>query len=232
MMAITFVIGGLFHLLKFNRHVIWAYVKRSREERSQFRWAVLGSIVVFIVVIAGTISDVQPFAAVIDVNERFRNGWVEQGDAPPAPHLEERTLAQVARGLGIEAEEACASLRQQGIACTDTEAALVEIAEASGVSPADIYRVLRPEQAQIGGQTGRHLSSQTEQGHGSGWGRMTVAEAARSRSIDPDRAIENLRRQGIEASPDQNLRELAQLSGVSPGELAQLMSTDADRLID
>lgn len=56
LMSIAFLLGGLFHLLKFNRRVIWAYARRSGEVESPFRWAVIGSLAVALLILAGTIA--------------------------------------------------------------------------------------------------------------------------------------------------------------------------------
>jgi hypothetical protein len=224
LMAILFLVGGLFHLLKFNRRTIWTYVRRSKEEASPFRWAVIGSVVVFAVVMIGTLSDVQPFAAVIDVNERFRNGLLARtAGSPPTAHLEELTLAQVAERLSLDPADACDTLRRRGLLCDHPGVTLVEIARANTTSPDQIYALLDPAHA-AGETRGQHMPGATGGGPGAGWGRLTVADVAAKLGISPEQAVENLRLRGIDAANDDSLRAVADRSGLRPADLPALIS--------
>jgi len=225
LMALLFLVGGLFHLFKFNRHVIWAYVRRSREEASPFRWAVIGSVVVFAVFLVGTLINVQPFAAVMDVSELFRNGLLASDtSSPPTPHLEELTLAQLAGQLGLDPSDACDTLRTYGLSCDDPSATLLQIARDNGASPNEVYAKLRP--APAGGQRDSAHPSTAGGARGAGWGRPTVAEVAAQQTIPASRAIDNLRRHGIDATADETVRDVAVRHGLRPADLPAMMSSE------
>jgi hypothetical protein len=229
-MAVVFLVGGLFHLLKFNRRVIWAYVRRSREEKSQFRWAIVASTVIFGMVLAGTLVDTQPFSAVMDLNDLFREGLLAKDTAlPPTPHFEELTLAEVAGGLGVEPAAACERLRRQGLECDDADERLLELARANRRSPDQIYRLIVPNGFDGRSRPDRHISNGTGrgEGRGDGWGRMTVAEAADRLGVSLEAALQNLRRNGIEATGDESLRAVSERAGVRPADVFPLMSPGA-----
>ncbi len=231
LMSIAFLVGGLFHLLKFNRRVIWAYVRRSGEVESPFRWAVIGSVVVSLAILVGTLAGVPPFATVVQVKEGFREGWgADAAPAAPIPHLEEQTLAQIAERLQLDPDEACESLRSQGVTCDSPSATLRQIAASAGRSPADVYRLLRPAasgRAELPG-TGEAanplLGAPGTEGHGAGWGRMTVAEVAAQRGLTVDEALASLAKHGIVAPAGASLRELASQHGLRPADLAGLLA--------
>jgi hypothetical protein len=227
LMAILFLVGGLFHLLKFNRRTIWTYVRRSREEESPFRGAILVSTLAFVGVLAGTISGVPPFSSVMDVNQRFRDGWGGRSEGPPMPHMEELTSREIAQRSGFDPEEACAALRAAGLERGDVNDTMLDIASVNHRAPADLYRLLVPTSSSSGVDIDppEHVVGSENQGHGAGWGRLTVAEAARQLSLDVDRAIDNLRAHGVTARRGDGLRELAEEHDLRPVDLPPLMGS-------
>lgn len=57
-----------------------------------------------------------------------------------------------------------------------------------------------------------------------GIGQMTLAEYCRQEGLEPDKAIQILQGSGIAARPDMTMREIADLAGVHPSQLRQMLS--------
>ncbi len=220
--ALAFVIGGLFHLLRFNWGAVTSYLSRSRRGHAAFFWSSLGSTLIALAVIVGTLAGIPPFSSVTNLGERAKQSWAEPGLEPPVPHLEEQTLGAIAGRLEIAPEDAVKILVSAGIESPKLDASLREIANENGTAPSELYRLLSvatgAEEQTSGGY---HLS-------GGGWGRLTVEQAARRIGVETETALENLKAQGVEATPGASLRELAQASGLTPSQIAEKMTQSPD----
>lgn len=220
--SVAFLVGGLFHILKFNWGAVTSYLRRSRQGNRAFAWSASASILIAAVVIAGTLAGIPPFSTVMDLGERASQGWAAAGDEPPVPHLEERTLAQVAERLGLDPADALAALEEAGLQGAGPSLKLKEIAAANGVAPSEIYRVLSEK------VPARQAGSAAGPVEGGGWGRTTVETAADRLGVDLEAALERLAGLGPEVSPDTPLRELAERAGLTPLEIAEMIARGED----
>jgi len=59
---------------------------------------------------------------------------------------------------------------------------------------------------------------------GGGYGRKTVGEVCRQIEVPLDEGLARLRQQGLEASADTLVRDLAERSGRTPHELVQVLA--------
>lgn len=81
-MAVVFLVGGIFHLMRFNRRTIWVYARRSREQLSPFRWPLIIATCAVVLAVAGTIAEVPPFSTLMSIKEGFHEVWrTDEGDA-------------------------------------------------------------------------------------------------------------------------------------------------------
>jgi len=219
--ALLFMVGGLFHLLKFNWGAFKAYLRRSREAAAPFRWPVILGTLLFAATLAGTIAAVPPFSSVMELGERATESWATPEEEPPVPHLELRTLKQLAAERGLPVSRLEAALEARGLKGVRSGASLREIAEANGTTPRKLWAVLGRETS-----AGAAAPAATAGPgmRGGGWGRLTLAEAADRSGLDPDTAMGNLRAAGIDAAPGERLRAVAERSGRTPQELLRVMS--------
>ncbi len=216
--ALAFLVGGLFHILKFNWGAVTSYLRRSRQGKQAFLWSVSGSILVAAAVIVGTLAGIPPFATVMELGERASQGWASRGDEPPVPHFEEQTLAQAAQRLGLDPADSVTILEAAGIHGAGTDRTLKEIGAANRVAPSEVYRLLSRE------APAPEAGSDSIPEEGGGWGRMTVEAAARRLGVETDTAVERLAGLGLDVSPATPLREVAERAGLTPRETARLMA--------
>jgi len=219
--ALLFIVGGLFHLLKFNWAAFKAYLRRSREAAAPFRWPVVLGTLLFSVTLAGTIAGLPPFSTVMDLGEQATNAWATQENEPPVPHMELRTLGQLASERGVSVSRLQSILKAAGLHHVAADRTLREIARANGTTPAALWKTLEARGEGAGG-SGRGSIGQGIAG--GGWGRLTVAQAAARAGIDPNTAVENLRAAGIDAKPEERLRTVAERIGRTSQELLLAMS--------
>ena len=210
--SVAFLIGGLFHFLKFNRNVIWTYVKRSRQAVAPFRGVVASATLVSALVVFGTMAGWPPFSLVMDLSESATESWESPAASPPVPHAEELPVGAILSSLGVDLEAGRAALAEAGIELAGLDQTLLDVATASDLTPAEIYsqlRAIRP----AGSRTSRELAP------GAGLGRKTIEELASEKSIGLEAALARLEGAGLEARPDETLRDVADRAGVTPSEV-------------
>ena len=216
--AIVFLTGGLFHLLKFNWKVFVAYAKGRSGRGWQYRRELAASVILVLVVLAGTIVQVPPFQSVMAAGEVIKNAWANPTNQPPVPHMEEMTIQEVAGKLELPAEKAVGIVKDQGVASAQPQMSLKEAARETKKSPQEIYRELQhksalpPEKQPQGGF-----------GHGMGLGKKSVAAVAEDLGVTPETVIAALAARNIKAGPEDKMREIASANGMTPAELFEIL---------
>lgn len=222
--AIVFLVGGMFHLLKFNWKPFLAYIRRRAETGLRFRREIIASSALFLAVLAGTVAESTPFADVMALGTAIRESWEDASRTPPMPHMEELTLRELAGRIQTEPEKLGELL--QGLGCPDTRAdePLRQVAESCRKSPAEIYTAL----SSLGmAATADHV--RTAAGSGRGQGFKTLAEVAREYGVSAEDAIGRLAAAGIEARADMAMRDIADRSKKKPYEVIEIIEGNAVR---
>lgn len=221
--SLVFVIVGSFHMLDLNRRVLGNYLRRTRRTRSPFLGSLVWSLVLTVAVVAGTVMELPPFNLVTGLGEWATESWDTPTAAPPAPHAEEWRLAHALDQLGIDSEVAVNSLRDAGITVETQEETLAEIAERNHVTPAAVFQSLSElrsepeERKELRNQRGAGMPAM-------GMGRKPLRVIAEDTGIGLETARKRLEAQGIEAGPEDSLRDIARANGRSPGEIWSIIS--------
>ena len=221
--AIVFLVGGLFHLLKFNWRAFLAYMKRKTESRLQFRNEMLASAALFLLILAGTIAQRAPFATVMAAGESIRQSWESPSLQPPIPHMEEMTLAELAKNMQMEPGQLMQSLQTLGYKAAGPEESLQELAKRYGRSPGQIYAALKSGNAASAGEH-QPVAGGGGGGGGRGIGFKTLAQYAGEIGLTPQAAVESLAAKGIAAKADERMRDIAERSGRKPYELTEILN--------
>ncbi len=208
--ALLFVVAGVFHLFKFNWKVFTGFLKKRG-------LALVLSLAVALLFFAGSYNLWFPFNYLPQLSDYMKDYWERGARLAPVPHLEEKSLKEVAEEhLGLSPKEAVQRLRQQGIEVSDPRQSLKEIAEKAGVSPNRIYELLK--------EAGEQKPSSAGPGPGRGFGRMTLRELASSMGKEPSRLVEELEKKGLKVpSQDATLREIGDLNGMHPRQIYDLL---------
>lgn len=216
--ALAFLIGGLFHLLKFNRHVIWTYVKRSRQAVAPFRGVLAASTVVSALVVVGAVADWPPFSLVMSLGETWTQSWENAETRAPSPHAEELPLSAIVNSLDLDAETAETVLGEAGIQVNGLGHTVREVADAHDKTPFEVYSLLQDVAPADAQNRGKGAAAHA------GFGRKTVADAAGELGIGIDEALQRLQEAGLDAVPGDRLRTIAARAGVSPAGVYDLLA--------
>ena len=218
LMAVVFLIGGLFHLLKFNWKIFFHYLKKKRHG-AQYRKELLASIVLFGIVLTGTLAQIPPFTAVIALHEGAKAYWEEESGNPPVPHMELMKLSEVAAAAAMSTREAKDILTRHGLELDSADQTLQSIAAAGDLSPQAVYDLLQPSDQTYEGTAGMAGTPPL----GRGLGRRTLAEVAGQLEVPIEEILQTLKSQGIETERDERLREIAERSAMNPHELIEML---------
>jgi hypothetical protein len=171
--AILFLIVAGLHLY-LNWSIFWCYIKKQRSLSLNIKLETLMALLLAGVVLAGAITGIPPFSTVVDLNYQIKDYWERWALEAPAPHAEELSLNQFADNMGLSASNVTKALQEEGIVVADTSATIRQVAEANGLTPADVYAAIKkhyPESDQRGKGQGKGRGMGQGQGRGRGMGK-------------------------------------------------------------
>lgn len=214
-LSFAFAIGALFHVLKFNWKVLLNYLRKKAVSGLRYRRELIASLVLSLLFLAGSATEIPPFVQIMDFGEYVKNSWAEPEEEPPVPHLELQTLAKVARSLSLTPEQAIKILRRNGVSVEDTNRTLRDVAESADLSAREVYAMLRDVRRR---NEGDHSFSP-----GSGLGRLTLSQVAQRLGVPLDTVLARLEHHGLTAQAEMTVRDLAQRADKRPYEVMKWM---------
>lgn len=210
-----FAILSIFHLFTINWKTFWSYirskVRTGLNHKVEFILATLLTVIFFLGVIYG----LPPFSSVMDIGENLKNGWEVEYKAPPVPHAEEYTIAQLSGDiLGVDEDKILATLTKLGIEVENSNQNLKDLANQVELSPQEVYSEL----ARLSHSGGGRIQP------GGGIGRKSLQQISEENSIPLDELLLRLENAGINASGDEIIRELADLYSMHPSEILSVLN--------
>jgi hypothetical protein len=215
-----FALLSIFHLFTINWKTFWSYirskVKAGFNHKVEFILASLLTIIFFVGVIYG----LPPFSSVMDIGENLKEGWEEQYAAPPVPHAEEFTIAQLSEDIiKVSDEKILSTLTALGIEVESSNQNLKELAGQVELSPQEIYNEL----------TKLSHSGKGRIQPGGGIGRKNLQQISDENSIPLEELLLRLEDAGIPASGDDMIRDLADEYGMHPSEILTILNGEEGR---
>ncbi len=138
-----FLILAVFHLFSINWQVFWSYVRKKAAYGIHRKRELAAGLLLFAVVLLGTLYKAPPLQTVMDVGGYFSDSWQAEDEKAPAPHTESMTIAEVSEKLlNLSPEEIIGKLEMTGIRNVERDQTLRQIGEESGKSPLEIYRII------------------------------------------------------------------------------------------
>jgi len=209
--SFIFVIIAGFHLF-YNWTLFWSYLKSRVQKgikmKRELSWATLLTIVVFVLVLA----DVPPFSTIMNFGEYLSNSWATEQSEPPIPHAELFTLKEYCEEVHVDLTQAIRRLHQQGIKGVDSTRTIGEIAEANGLTPAELGQMISGKQKATSSNSGSY-----------GYGRMTLEQICKKVGVEESVARQRLQKAGIEMGEEESLRAIAQRANLRPIDIVKII---------
>lgn len=207
----SFIVLSIFHLFVINWKAFLSYLKSKASRGSSNPVEIIVAVTLFIVLFGGTMNHLAPFEQLILLGDRLSGSWENKSTAPPVPHAETLSLNELGLLPAVAApgSELVQKLQKSGVKVHDASQTLQQIASDNRMEVMKLYRMIVTERASP------TFSEKT------GWGKKTLREAADSAGVTPLALQQALAQQGLKATPDELLRDIAQRHGMSASKLIQ-----------
>lgn len=212
--GILFLLAGLLHLYYNWTGMINALKNKARQISAP---SLIIALLINAVVIAGTLTGIQPFRAILTLNESFKTAAAQKYGEPPYGHAELSSLSLFAKRTGLQLETMQANLDKAGIKTTGPEQSILAISKANHMTPQAVFAAMQGGTAAVSAPQGLPLQPPA------GLGRMTITEICSKYHLNQAQLIEQLAARNITATPQQTLREVASAHGMDPHALYEVI---------
>lgn len=130
-------------------------------------------------------------------------------------------MTDFADQTGIPLDDILKALEAEGYKVTGIDKTLSDIAKENGVSPDELYKVIKAGAAEEG-----VLLMSTTESSGGGAGQKKLADLCNEKGIPIETALASLNEKGIKATPDNKIREIATGAGVGPKEILNVIGIE------
>jgi len=209
---ILFLVVTIWHIY-YNWKPLISYIKDSTKKITLFKKELLIALGLNILFVAGTLSGIQPFQSVLDLNENIKSYWEREYGSPPYGHAEESSLQSFSKRIGVDAQKAMELLKESNIKVDSQKQTLLDISKQNSISSKVIYDIIKPKQTSKSDDKIDFL------------GRRTLDELAVMNKINLEKSIKFLEKKGFEASSGTRMKEAAEALGVTPYTLYEELKT-------
>jgi hypothetical protein len=206
-----FVAATAFHIY-FNWSVITSYLRKKMNEGMKRRNELILASAFSLFVMAFTVGNVPPFSTVMEFGEELSDSWSDENTEPPVPHAELLTLTEFSEVIKTDVDQFIHSLKTNGVNVPAKEITLEELAELNGLTPQDVYERAKTK-----------LSTVSAFAIGSGYGRKSISEISKDLNIELELILNRLKKNGIDAQPNNNLKELASKYDRIPIDIVEII---------
>jgi len=204
-----FILAAAFHIY-FNWRPLIAYLRTRVQQTTHIRKELVGSGILVTFLVFLTLMDIPPVSNFMEFSEDLSYAWSAGDTEPPIPHAELLTIEQLAEQTGKSLDLIKSNFTEAGIELKSTTITLGEMASAQHISPQELYNMITRSKAPV------NLT-------GGGYGRMTIRTLATKFDIPLEQCLYRLNLKGIEASPDDILRDLADQADMNPHDLLTIL---------
>ena len=200
--------------LYYNWKVFTAFLWSTARKALHLKRELALSIAVCLIIFLGSIWNIPPFDTIMDIGEQFKESWEQSRVRPPVSHAELLNLTDFAGAIQLPVERITEALTSRGYKIEGTHQTLGEIAQANRVSPEKLYADI---------QAGGPSPAPAKSSGGSGMGRKTIRMICEEQGLPLEDILLRLNKRGIEAKPDDRLKDLAERLGKTPSEVSAII---------
>jgi hypothetical protein len=199
------VVIHLYYNWKLFVNFLWSKAKKALHLKRELTLAVVVCLVVFL----GSIWSIPPFSTTMTIGEHFKEGWEESKATSPVRQAELLSLKDFAEIIKVPVEQITEILKSSGYTFEGIQQTVGGIAKANNVAPNKLY-----EDIQAGGAE----PAPPKAVEGSGMGKKTLKGICEEYGLSLEEVLSRLKKLGIEAKPDDRLKDVATELGKTPLE--------------
>lgn len=199
----------------YNWKSIMAYLKNKAKEIKVFTPNFNASLVVILVVVAGTFFHIPPFSTILGISEGIKDAAAVKYGEPPYGHAELSNLKSFTKKMNLDYAASMAQLERAGFTIPDPKAQLKEIAKANKVSPQRLFAEMQKAAPPTSGGAAKAMPESPAPG----LGKRQLAEVLKTHGLEGQGIIKRLAAQGIQADPTATMKEIAAQNQLSPHDI-------------
>ncbi len=165
-----------------------------------------------LIVGVGTYLEIPPMSSVISLGDSIKDAAAEKYGEPPYGHAELSSIKLFSKKQSLDLDQAMALLQQANIQFKDSKDTLALIAKANGMSPQEIYQIIKPaaEQSAVEGKASFPDSPMP------GFGNKTLAALCSEFNLMFPTIQRGLAKNGIKSEAEMSVKEIAAANETDP----------------
>ena len=215
-MGLLFLITLLLHIY-YNWKPLISYLKNKVRQIKVLTPEFNIALVITGLFIAGTHFWVPPFSWMMSLNAHFKDAGAEKYGEPPYGHAELSSLKTFAKKMELDIAKSMELLDKAGYAAEDDEMTLETIGRRYNIPPQRIYETIKPAAR----ATAKELEAENRlpESPRPGTGNLTLADFCSQYNLNMKWVVRELKKQGIEASEELTLKNIATQNKTSPTDV-------------
>jgi hypothetical protein len=215
--GILFIVAGLVHTF-INGKAIAAYLKNKTRKFRLFTMDFNVALAITLAVALLTLWELPPLNSVQHYNASLKDAAAQKYGDPPYGHAEASTLSTFCQRIGLDLDQAIKNLNEAGLKNISASATLADMSNANKIPPQELYNLMAPVSEKTSEQ-----ETHIQKNGGMGFGKKTLKSVCTENGLDVATVLETLVQEGIQAAPDQSIRDIADSTGIAPSDLRQLI---------
>lgn len=216
---------ALFLHVYYNWKPLMAYLKNKTRQFKVFTPEFNAAMIITVVFTVGTYFLIPPFSWMMMLNDNFKDSGAEKYGEPPYGHAELSSLKTFAKKMNLDLTKSMDLLKEAGYPIDDGAATLQAIGKQYHVPPQLIYETIKPAAIVAGHESEGKIALPDSPPLGTG--NLTLADFCAQYNLGSKTVIRELKGQGIMASADLTLKEIASQNQTSPIDLYEIIKTIA-----
>ena len=211
-LGLLFIIAGIIHTV-LNWQPIMAYLKNKAKEFKMFTVDFNIALVITLFITLFTLFELPPINAVQEFNHKLKEAAAEEYGEPPYGHAETSPLQSFCKRTGLDLKDSLKKLNKADLEAVSAQATLAEIAKANGMTPQQVYALIKPAPLAAG------ETKEMPESPGMGFGRKTLESVCEKYGLDQQAIIQGLEGLGIKATAEGAMKEMAEQNDMDPHAL-------------
>ncbi|MBN2377148.1 MAG: DUF1080 domain-containing protein [Sedimentisphaerales bacterium] len=210
--GVLFLLAIFLHMY-YNWKPIANYLKNKSKRLVIFTREFNVALILLLVFSLGTYFEIPPLSWVLDAGESIKEAGIERYGEPPYGHAELSSLKLFAKRTELDLAESLARLQKAGVKYENESQSILEVAEANGMTPKELYEVMKPEQVGSGETVSLPEIPKP------GLGKRTLKSLCDEYNLDIAEVIQALEKQDIHAGAEMDIKTIAEQNQTSPMEV-------------
>ena len=196
--------------LYYNWKIFWNFIWSKVRKALNLKWELITATVLCLFLFLGTLWNIPPFSSTMDLGEHFKQSWEEAKVEVPIAHAELLSLQEFAEKIKVPVDQILHALKSRGYKVKNVQQILGDVAKENRTSPDKLYEVIKSEGVKPA------VPGTIE---GTGMGKKTLNAICSEKGLSLDDVLARLKQKGIEANPNDKLKDVASKLGKTPMEI-------------